>query len=1727
MKTERTSAILVLAFGLGLAANASDQLLQEGRLVGYWSFDVVEGDVVHDSSGSENHGTLVGDPQWTESPEGLGGALQFNGESYVEIPNNEVFDITDAITLAAWIKVPVDGFDRDWQTIFCRGDWSWRLARNSFEGHNNQSISFHMSGMHEGWGANGAMTVTDGEWHHVAGTWDGSWAKIYFDGILDDDQPRIGAIGVEGDDPVTIGAQIHSGELRRQFIGCIDDVRIYNYALSATEVRELSEGTIPIIGKVEDALNGIKRYHLRMEMDDPLGYVSESEVDVENKAKRSIIQIGLEAPREVEFYWIGEQGYGLPRHIGTWFRVWVPGEPMSRLNAIFAILKTGEVTSVREEHLADERCWVLSVTPDLSLLRSNAQEYAEDFSPAPGEGSESYNEELRTQLEEAFNEAEMQAEFWVSQETHYIKKAIVTTSVLGAESQMIYHISNINDPALQISPPAETLEAEGPPMSLALLFTHLKGFRSGWCEYNHCWMTAEALKLIKKEDTDGKYPDDVYSEIYEFQGKSIKPPYYSIDDPKQNAKPSLNDAPVVQGAWAEDAGENERIEFVTKSAASDITVRTFRDYRHFGGQDKGLEWKYYFELRSTDSVTVTKPKNGVRYMSAKDWGKKGEDGDKMNFQGAIEAYNHYTDVGQKEAYYRMGHVLHLLQDQAQPDHAKLAAHPSSAKTQAEAYDKFYVCFAEAANIFEIEMVICRVGCGFAAFGYVPCLGLCEAGALVVALTTYGVCKGSIDSDQVGFERLVKDHWDFDDRVGVRQKLKIKDEASYDDYFKNVANDSIAAISILPSNAQKIPLGLDSAYAGLLTAGAFKIKGYSVKPYSDVPGIKPNIDSDDPKQTEPYLKLADSVIVMGTNRCAGLLQHFYDIVNYPPYVESVIVAQGAYGLSPADVLAKPQNFIYSAWWKDELVNSKFGPKTKISGRTLVITQGEPISKAKLLSTARIYVVAQVRGKMKQLALELKDCYGASIDKCTMKDVTSSFSAYDGTSYFADFAVPIVHSGISKACDVLALDFTGEDAEAHFSNRSYSGKELDSNPGTVAMAGNVSPYNWTGYGPGADKNHRIRVISADINENNNVLASATPIVHPSGWTPLKPYLLYDFTLHDSGDIDFFLLQLPAKTKEHSDCEKAQKLPKDVVKLPGSLTISVEAVDCRGGPYLSGGLPTVTLYRKNGTQFTQSEIPVIKTPDGAEASLNHQKIETYLHDGKGNYSVIFSIKAESGKRICYDLGIGHHWCLLRKILPPLFYDISGVKILGLLPDPWPDPWPLPWPDPWPGPGPEPPEPPWPFPYPATPGNIELVSEGGIPEPEYFILQRSLTGKFQIDIEIRTPTLSGSLDFLLLDSMGEVLAEAEEFNPQLLSGLSEQSCDVCTRQLGESSLPQTEYPRWKRITMDSLEAGTYLLEVSGTNIPLPTFYSLEIASAMVVDDFELYTDDLGNRIFETWLDGRGYPEPAPGYPGNGTGSTVGHAQAPFAEQTIVHGGYQSMPFGYDNTGGDDEARYSETQREWALPQDWAQGDAKALTLWFYGDPNNAAEQLYVAVEDSNGMFAVMYHPELESVQASLWQEWNIDLQELSDAGVNLASVRTMRIGLGNLVSPQAGGTGTIYIDDIRLRTELDCFPDYHEDYPEWIATGRPNCWCYPRQCHGDADGKSQGKKKYWVSTDDLDVLIAAWNKPLELLSGNEICADFDQLPQGKKQYRVSTDDLDILIANWQIANGPAPDCP
>jgi len=196
---------------------------------------------------------------------------------------------------------------------------------------------------------------------------------------------------------------------------------------------------------------------------------------------------------------------------------------------------------------------------------------------------------------------------------------------------------------------------------------------------------------------------------------------------------------------------------------------------------------------------------------------------------------------------------------------------------------------------------------------------------------------------------------------------------------------------------------------------------------------------------------------------------------------------------------------------------------------------------------------------------------------------------------------------------------------------------------------------------------------------------------------------------------------------------------------------------------------------------------------------------------------------------------------------------------------------------------------------------------------------------------------------------------------------------------------------------------EVNNVNSDSPwtgILWSFTTANFLVVDDFESYNDldpddPESNRIFNVWLDG--YDDPT-------NGSLVGYESPPFAEQTIVHGGNQSIPLYYDNSVG-----YSEATLTLTYPRDWTENGVSTLSIWFRGNSDNAAETLYVALNGS----AVVSHDNPDAAQIANWTQWNIDLQAF---GVNLANVNSIALGLGNKNNPQAGGSGTMYFDDIRL---------------------------------------------------------------------------------------------------------------
>ena len=196
----------------------------------------------------------------------------------------------------------------------------------------------------------------------------------------------------------------------------------------------------------------------------------------------------------------------------------------------------------------------------------------------------------------------------------------------------------------------------------------------------------------------------------------------------------------------------------------------------------------------------------------------------------------------------------------------------------------------------------------------------------------------------------------------------------------------------------------------------------------------------------------------------------------------------------------------------------------------------------------------------------------------------------------------------------------------------------------------------------------------------------------------------------------------------------------------------------------------------------------------------------------------------------------------------------------------------------------------------------------------------------------------------------------------------------------------------IDEVEAG------GATNAG--TIWKFTVPDYLIVDNFESYNnfdppDPASNRIFDKWIDGFGTTT---------NGPLVGNDLPPYAEQSIVQGGNQSMIYAYDNAGKTSEATLTPAKRDWT-----AEGVTK-LSLSFRGNSANAADRIYVAL---NGT-AVVYHDDPAATQITGWNEWVIDLAAF---GVNLANVNSITIGVGTKNAPSpSGGAGTMYFDEILL---------------------------------------------------------------------------------------------------------------
>lgn len=219
------AAIFALCTAIGYAQDVDDSLVL------YLSFDQLDGNKVEDHSNHGNHGETQGNPQLADGK--FGSALEFNGvDDWVVVPHEEILTVEEDVTVMAWINTERHegpGGQR-WQGILAKSNGP-------------RSYSFYTeipsTGLHFSVGGSGSVstgTVELNVWEHVVAVIEDKAHKYYINGEPAGEFPGKNPPPGKADTADVVIGKTHEGS--REFLGLIDEVRIWNRALTEDEVNE-------------------------------------------------------------------------------------------------------------------------------------------------------------------------------------------------------------------------------------------------------------------------------------------------------------------------------------------------------------------------------------------------------------------------------------------------------------------------------------------------------------------------------------------------------------------------------------------------------------------------------------------------------------------------------------------------------------------------------------------------------------------------------------------------------------------------------------------------------------------------------------------------------------------------------------------------------------------------------------------------------------------------------------------------------------------------------------------------------------------------------------------------------------------------------------------------------------------------------------------------------------------------------------------------------------------------------------------------------------------------------------------------------------------------------------------------------------------------------------------------------------------------------------------------
>ncbi|PLX21290.1 hypothetical protein C0584_03125 [Candidatus Parcubacteria bacterium] len=212
--------------------NPSTALGLDDGLVGYWTFDGPDIDwdnnLVYDKSGEGNNGVASGSPIAVNGK--FGQAFEFDGiDDFIQVSDDTSLDISSEITLSAWVR---PGDEDATNRVISKNDDAYELTVNA-----DETVSFGINT----WYGDADKTITSdialiqGEWSHIVGIFDGDNLAVYVNNVSKVEDTAESSITLNNDE-LFIGRRLSAG---REFSGRIDEVRIYNRALSSSELGTL------------------------------------------------------------------------------------------------------------------------------------------------------------------------------------------------------------------------------------------------------------------------------------------------------------------------------------------------------------------------------------------------------------------------------------------------------------------------------------------------------------------------------------------------------------------------------------------------------------------------------------------------------------------------------------------------------------------------------------------------------------------------------------------------------------------------------------------------------------------------------------------------------------------------------------------------------------------------------------------------------------------------------------------------------------------------------------------------------------------------------------------------------------------------------------------------------------------------------------------------------------------------------------------------------------------------------------------------------------------------------------------------------------------------------------------------------------------------------------------------------------------------------------------------